>query len=666
MCITRNCLAVLVILVLACAFPVSGLAAQEALKFDCGTSGSDVARGYTRLTGNDVYNAGQGYGWESGGQRGVVFKRPTPDSKYTASFPFGPTKVFEDNRNELSQDSVASASDLVFRADVPRGVYRVSVTVGDISQPIGSMDVYFNDTLVGEHVAAWTSGGYRTLEAEGAGYWAIVRDSVRVRDGSIRIALKKNQKYYDARMAEQATWETPYAKWYHKKPVRSKPPYFDIGFPFVQNSVMAIEITPYVPGPVEVKDGQLKLTQDFNSPALKAAIEKYNAKDFAGAMKALEGAAKNKVRAARAVVALCLAGRLETEEEMVLIPPAVDVLRKYVSSRPEEYGLSEILADAELFLKGMDIHLNRGVLGNNHFIENAKALSVFGLLPEDSPLYYKSQLHMGRAAHQLSPYFPMLGTAGEIFKKLDKICPDNRFIKYRLHGPGIFAKDVPGHFGNWEQHGDGADFYDWVMVDYESKVEDAPEWVQALYPAYALLVDLSEWWIKFRQMPDGGLGGGSGDDVEIVGLFGYYGYISRGVSEISTQGSRNLITGIWNHSEVDPELGYCLPLADAEHTAEWTGNTLGMLVQIDYGNPVWIERSMKTGKLLRDLWTDLDKNGNRHFRANFFGAAQIGAGGQTNDSWINYRAIRPANAVLWYNRNPAIAKVYTELAEAWL
>ncbi|MFQ5809118.1 MAG: hypothetical protein ACE5JM_05820, partial [Armatimonadota bacterium] len=87
---------------------------------------------------------------------------------------------------------------------------------------------------------------------------------------------------------------------------------------------------------------------------------------------------------------------------------------------------------------------------------------------------------------------------------------------------------------------------------------------------------------------------------------------------------------------------------------------------IDYGNPIWIERCMMTGKLIRDLWTDYDMAGYRHFRANFFGAAQVGGGDQTNHSWINYRAVSAATSVLEYNHNPAIAKLYTELAEAWL
>jgi hypothetical protein len=91
-----------------------------------------------------------------------------------------------------------------------------------------------------------------------------------------------------------------------------------------------------------------------------------------------------------------------------------------------------------------------------------------------------------------------------------------------------------------------------------------------------------------------------------------------------------------------------------------------MMAQIDYGNPTWIERSMKTAKLMRDTWTDFNDKGQRQFRANYFGAATVGSGEQANDSWINYRAIRPAKAVRWYNQNPAISDLLVELADTWL
>jgi hypothetical protein len=627
---------------------------EMAWRFDGGTAESVVMDGYRRLTGEDRYTPDRGFGWESPGAVGVEFQRPVPDERLRGSsrqLLFA--EAYDNHRNALNRDAVASRGDLAFRLDVPSGRYRVAVTMGDLSRALGSIDVSFNKRRVAEHLAVWAPGGYRMLDRTPAGWWATIRGTVDVDDGSLHIKLQKNPAYYDEQMAEQATRKTPYAQWYHATPVIQEPPYHFIGYPFVANSVMAIEVTPYRPGPIVMEEGGLKPVPSIDDPALGEAIEEYNAGDFAGARAALDRVSKPNAEAAKAVVALWLAGRLEVEEERTLVHEAARVLRKHVAAHPEEHGLAELLADADVFLKALEIHTTRGEMGKNHFLENNKAIAWWWMIREDSPLYDKSRLYTARAAHMLKPYFPTLGTEGEIFKELEQKYPDNRFVRYHLHQ-------------TWEPCGDGSQYDDWVMVDYEAKAAGAPEWVRAIYPAFAGLVDLSEWWIRFRQEPEGSIGGGWGDDVEMVGLFGYYGYVSRGVSDRCVQGARNLVDGVWNLSEVDPEIGFCLPMADAEHSAEWTGNTLGMMVQIDYGNPAWLERSMKTGKLIRDLWTDYDRHGHRHFRANFFGAAQVGGGDRGNDSWINYRAVSAASAVLDYNQNPTIARLYTELADAWV
>ena len=145
-------------------------------------------------------------------------------------------------------------------------------------------------------------------------------------------------------------------------------------------------------------------------------------------------------------------------------------------------------------------------------------------------------------------------------RRVEAKYPSNRYVRYLLHH-------------QWEPYGDGSRFDDWRMTDCGPKLEGAPAWVRALYPAWAGMLDWAEWFLGFKQAPDGSIGGGWGDDVEVIGSFGYLGFTSRGVSDLTLEGTRKLVEGVWNLSEVDPEIGYCLPLSDAEHTAEWTGNT---------------------------------------------------------------------------------------------
>ena len=632
--------------------------AEPVWRFDCGTADSPVMEGYRKLTAAEQYDQGRGYGWETTSARSTVFPDPVPDPTGRGSW--GQDRMFryisDECRNDLNTDGVVSADDLVFRIDVPQdGEWRVAVTVGDMSQAIGSIDLTINDVLVAEHLAAWAVGTYRMFDQTPGPWWRTVRSIVDAKDGAITVSLSKNQAYYDEELAKQASGENPYTRWYHRTPVVEEPPYVFIGLPFVHNSVMAIEVMPYSPAVVtgDNETDHIELTRDIASPALNEAIDKYNEEDFEGSLDALERIREAEAQVAKALVGLWLAGRLETEAERTLVPESVKILRKAVSDDPRDLELATVLGDAETFLKAWNLHATRGEMGKSHFIENDKAINLWLLIGEDSPLYYKSQLHLSRAARMLKPYFPTIATEAAILEALEKKFPDNRFVKYHLHQ-------------EWDPHGDGSDYYDWVMKDYEAIAGDAPEWVRAIYPAYASLIDLSEWWIRYRQEPEGTIGGGWGDDVEMVGLFGYYGYISRDASPLCIQGTAKLVNGVWNLSEVDPEIGYCAPCADAEHSAEWTGNTLGMMMQIEYGDPLWVERSMKTGKLIRDLWTGINQKGRRHFRANYLGATQVGAGDQANDSYINYRAVSPATSVLAYNSNPTILKLYTELADAWV
>ena len=85
------------------------------------------------------------------------------------------------------------------------------------------------------------------------------------------------------------------------------------------------------------------------------------------------------------------------------------------------------------------------------------------------------------------------------------------------------------------------------------------------------------------------------------------------------------------------------------------------MIRTDYGNPLYIERALRTGKLMRDLWMDRNKKGHYLMRSNFLGATGVGGDGTENDSSINYRPASPARAVLWYNNLPALERILSGL-----
>jgi tetratricopeptide (TPR) repeat protein len=635
---------------------IAASAEKSAWRFDCGTKESPVANGFIRLTA-EQYNAESGFGWETPDAAAVVFGQGTrPGSEKGGSYEWTDNimKHWEDSRTPLNTDGVASENDLIFRADVPNGLYRVVLTVGDMGDALGSMDLYINDVKVEDQVTAWAPKCYRMLYINPGGWWRSLRHTIEAKDGVIRLRLTKNQTTYDRRLAEQAAGPNPFTLWQHNTPILLEAPYSFIGAPFVRNSVMAVEIVRDVPAPVTEDDDILTLDKSVESPALAKAIELFNSGEFAKSAKALEQATEPEAQTAKATVLLYLAGRLEYEQEKKLVPQSIEILKPYVESHPEEQRLAEFLEDAEIFQKGMTFHLERGLFGQrNHFEYNDMAMGQWVTIREGSPLYWKALFRFGRTAYMLKPYKPMISTEKEIFEKIERKHPENRFAKYFLHR-------------EWAPYGDGSNYDDWFKKDYSELVKDSPAWVQSLYPAWAGMLEWAEWFAKYKQTPGGTIGGGWGDDVEVVGSFGYYGFTSQGASDLSEQVAHKLVEGMWFNSEIDPELGFCGAFTDAEHATEWTGNTVGMMCQLDYGNPVWIERAMKTGKLLRDHFTGYDKNGHRRFKSTWYSATEIGTGHRAFDSWINYRGVRPATAVVRYNRNPTIGKIYTEIADAWV
>jgi hypothetical protein len=179
-------------------------------------------------------------------------------------------------------------------------------------------------------------------------------------------------------------------------------------------------------------------------------------------------------------------------------------------------------------------------------------------------------------------------------------------------------------------------------------------------------VDLAEWWIRNRQEGDGSLGGGWGDDVEVLRSFGAFGSVCPDASPLIMQGVRKVADGAWRSGSIDTDAGYFAEVGDTEHTGEWTADTLVAMIRTDYGNPIYLERALLTGKLMRDLWMDRNQKGQFLMRSNFLGATGVGHAGTENDSAINYRPASPAWAVLWYNGLPALQKMFLDWADTWL
>jgi len=618
---------------------------------DMGTEKSPVQSGYVRVTARDMYSAGKGYGFLEEGPQSFVLQAPRSDFRYQMPV----TEHFKTHGTALRIDGVRSRKDIRFRADVPNGKYRVTVSVGDLLRPMGSISLYANEQLVENNIALH-HGLYRGIRDQGdparpsaTGFYDRIRFTIQVDQGVILLRLAGDEAEYRRLLKIEEAKEQPAIFMGTRKLRNQKPPYEDVGEPFRDIPLLGIEIRSYAEPPVTMpRHGRLRYSGQ--SKAVQQAVAAFNAGEYAKAEAALENAGKEDALGA-ALVCLWLIGWPPCENELRLLPRASEFVKQALAEAPDSVVAQEELEKLTIFRRALSHHLGRSDQGYSHFIENVRAYHLFQLAQADDPLYWKSRQYAARIAYMLDPnrWTATAGTAKRIMKQILESFPNNRFANYYVKG------EFDSETGPW------------AMRDYSPLYQGAPVWAAKLHETLNRLLDVSEWWIQNKQKPDGSLGGGWGDDVEIVGLFGYYGFISEAASPLAVKGARNLVNGMYTYSgDIDPESGYIWHAADTEHSAEWTGDTLPMMLLIDYGNPLWIEHGLKTAKLMRDLWTARNSKGHRLFRANFTGGLNVGGGLQANDSAINMRATFPAQRVLWYSRHPGIETLFVELADAWL
>ena len=198
------------------------------------------------------------------------------------------------------------------------------------------------------------------------------------------------------------------------------------------------------------------------------------------------------------------------------------------------------------------------------------------------------------------------------------------------------------------------------------KPEDAPEWALLQRELLRGITRIIHWWIDNRQMPDGNLGGGWGDDVETASNWPCVALISN--DEKVKRSLERIADGVWNNpKEVDPLVGYAVRSMDVEHAAEPTTCSQPHMMLLRYGEPEFIERNMRTAHSVGNLWLGVNPKGERLFRSYMYNARRLSvAGYHACDVPYNSVPMRAVNYIAWYNRNPSALQWAREWTETWL
>ncbi len=627
------------------------LAAQTEYHFDFGPPDSPVAAGFTGVHAGVTYSPGKRYGWSAG--MPVDYTAPKPALNRRRWYHFDPHFFYDEMASDLRMDGVESDGSLSFKVDVPAGRYRVIVTAGHLNEARYGIDITANGKLVAKKVDArhWLSSERGRLH-NASGYYKRVRFSVDVGGAGLTLDFSGDDAEY-RRLLEIEKAKSP-DQWpksrFRKDSLPAEHlPFYDIGGPFTKVSLMGVEVYPEKEMPLRMDGASLKLSAAgaaAGNQALQKAIAAFNSGEFKKAELDFLALSDPLLTG---IGLLALAGRPDYENELENAGAAVAALKKAVASGNAGPNVKELLDSAEIFLNGLLHFRDRAVPPNNGLRSTWRAIAEFDQIQPDDWMYYKSLVLQARYMIMLDPHH-WAWHAQEGKSKLRVVearFPQNRFVRFHLHG-------------------DVMDWPDWKSPDYQARTKGAPTWAANVHAAYNREVDLAEWWIKNRQQSDGSLGGGWGDDVEILRVFGAFVGICPDASPLVMEGVRKVADGAWLSGGIDTEAGYFAEVGDTEHTGEWTADTLVAMIRTDYGNPLYIERALRTGKLMRDLWMDRNEKGHYLMRSNFLGATGVGGDGTENDSSINYRPASPARAVLWYNNLPALKQMFLDWADAWL
>ena len=600
--------------------------ADAALMFDMGTPSSPVGEGYVPVFADTVYTEERGYGWDHPGERGFSSEWDVPQ-KYREWHPnhAGPLA------DAVLTDGVTAREPITFTVDVPRGTYSVFVTVGGYESARHDMNVRIHDDTSFENIDAWG----RIWGSQGGSPTKTLKAIVDADGGKIRIEFTyrpnapDNWREYTNQRPEDGLL------WYLAENT---------------NSIVAVRIVPWSQLPVWAEDGKLRTSLERDSH-LAAAIARYNTGDLDGASAAVDMVSDEDSLFAKACLLDWIAGNMafhDSEQEEQLLEKSIAILETTTTGKPDDSSLAiRLEMDRRYLLSIRYLRMfayswARNLTGINSYHRYWAAYDLCGPFTPDDPLYFKSRLVRGKVAYwngREGGWKHCYALAREHFALLKQHFPDDRFARMYL------GERVPS------------------LQKYDLAAPGAPEWAVKQREALARISDLIRYWVEERQSENGELGGGWGDDVEILRSWGAS--VLAVDDPVARAGAEKIANGVWRSGEI--ENGYSKGIGDVEHASEPVSDTQPLMVATRYGDPLYVERCMQTMKCMRDVWTGRTALGHLHFKSHYFSASEVDSNPpRSADVALNGRAVKPGIWVAWYNDHPIVRSLLEDWSRAWV
>lgn len=192
--------------------------------------------------------------------------------------------------------------------------------------------------------------------------------------------------------------------------------------------------------------------------------------------------------------------------------------------------------------------------------------------------------------------------------------------------------------------------------------KSAPEWAVSQLRLKARLDAITRYWVAKRQRPDGQVGGGWGDDVEMLRSWGPQA-LGLG-SEIAAAGLRRMADGVWNSGMI--EKGYSKTIDDSEHGSELTADSQPLLAALAPQDPVIRSRLAMAASCVPN-WIGRQPDGKWRFRGCYFNCEQFHA--NPDYAIDNHYNIRAVGLALWHaflSRDARLIDLLQNWAGTWL
>ena len=341
-------------------------------------------------------------------------------------------------------------------------------------------------------------------------------------------------------------------------------------------------------GPI-YRDGRtLKIRAGAETPALQSAIDTFNSGDIDGALKqfkAMGGTLPALLGQSYVLGDLAYVEKFKHPEFVKLS----DDFTAAVKANPND----KVLADYALLAKWFARFEMR-----RNSMSTVSAIRLRTVGSKNNPFYYKSRFYQARYHYwdgMEGGNSAMRNEAVGWMQEMKDLWPENSVLR-QYAGEKVLWGD-----------------------NFIADTQRHPAWAAYLREAYARDIAIMQRFFIERQDDQGGLGGGYGDDCELMRTWMQISAISS-ASEPSRQGIQNLAQGIWDNELVD---GFSKQMSDVEHSAEPSADMLPGMLFLRWGDPLWVERNMHTMKTLKETYMGIDKLGYPRFQAAIYGGGVI-------------------------------------------